>query len=52
MRGMARFRNRIVHFYGEVDLGMVHDIVRSRLGDFDRYLAAIEDYLAGGRARD
>jgi uncharacterized protein YutE (UPF0331/DUF86 family) len=46
---MARFRNRIVHFYAEVDLGDVHRILQERLGDFDRYLLAVETYL--GRAK-
>jgi uncharacterized protein YutE (UPF0331/DUF86 family) len=46
LRGMARFRNRIVHFYGDVDLSLVHRLVRDRLTDFDRYLAAVETYLA------
>lgn len=45
LRGMARFRNRIVHFYGDVDLRMVYRILQDRLADFDRYLAAIERYL-------
>jgi uncharacterized protein YutE (UPF0331/DUF86 family) len=45
LRRMARFRNRIVYFYGDLDLRVVHDVVRTRLGDFDQYLAAIERYL-------
>ena len=45
LRGMARFRNRIVHFYGEVDLRLVYRPLRDRLADFDRYLVAIEEYL-------
>ncbi len=45
LRGMARFRNRIVHIYWEVDLGEVHAILQNRLGDFEEYLAAVERYL-------
>ncbi len=45
LRGMARFRNRIVHFYGDVDLKLVYRILAERLEDFDAYLAAIEMYL-------
>jgi uncharacterized protein YutE (UPF0331/DUF86 family) len=45
MRGMARFRNRIVHLYWDVDLDLVHAYVTERLGDFDAYLAAIEESL-------
>lgn len=46
MRAMARFRNRIVHFYGTVDLRIVFRLLQERLPDFDRYLIAIERYLA------
>ena len=42
---MARFRNRIVHFYGQVDPRAVYRLLQDRLDDFDRYLTAIERYL-------
>jgi uncharacterized protein YutE (UPF0331/DUF86 family) len=45
LRAMARFRNRIVHFYGQVDLALVYRILQDRPVDFDRYLSAIEGYL-------
>lgn len=45
MRQMARFRNRIVHLYWDVDLDLVYDYLTGRLADFDSYLAAIEEYL-------
>lgn len=45
LRAMARFRNRIVHFYGTVDLDEVYRIGRERLVDFDEYVRAIELYL-------
>ncbi len=46
LRAMARFRNRIVHFYWEMNLDEVHRILSERLTDFDHYLAAIELYLS------
>jgi uncharacterized protein YutE (UPF0331/DUF86 family) len=46
MRRMARFRNRIVHLYAQVDLPTIFAILQDRLDDFDDYLAAIERYLA------
>lgn len=46
LRRMARFRNRFVHFYSDVDLDEIYRI-QDRLGDFDRYLRAIERYLEG-----
>ena len=47
LRAMARFQNRIVHFYWEVDAAETHRVLRERLGDFNRYLVAIEAYLGG-----
>ncbi len=46
VRRMVRFRNRIVHLYAEMDLKTVYGLLRDRLGDFDRFLAAVERYLA------
>jgi uncharacterized protein YutE (UPF0331/DUF86 family) len=46
MRRMARFRNRIVHLYAQVDLPTVFGLLQDRLDDFDGFLAAIERYLA------
>ena len=45
LRAMARFRNRIVHFYWEMDMKEVYQILTGSLGDFDRYLVEIEKYL-------
>ena len=45
LRAMARFRNRVVHFYWEVDLDEVYRILKEHLGDLDEYLAAVERYL-------
>jgi uncharacterized protein YutE (UPF0331/DUF86 family) len=42
---MARFRNLLVHLYGTVDDGQVHRVIREDLGDFDRYLVSIGQYL-------
>ena len=44
LRRMARFRSRIVHFYGQVDLRTVYRLLQDRLNDFDCYLTAIERY--------
>lgn len=45
MRQMARFRNRIVHLYWNVDLDLVYGYLTERLGDFDSYVTAVEKYL-------
>jgi len=46
LKKMAKFRNRLVHLYWEVGDKQVHDILRSRLGDFKRFLDAIGSFLA------
>jgi uncharacterized protein YutE (UPF0331/DUF86 family) len=45
LRAMARFRKRIVHFYGDVDQKKVYRILLEDLDDFDQYIVAIEKYL-------
>jgi uncharacterized protein YutE (UPF0331/DUF86 family) len=42
---MARFRNRLVHLYWDVDPGELQAILQSRLGDFEKYLLAIGRYI-------
>lgn len=43
---MAGFRNILVHGYTEVDPSIVGDVCRNRLGDLDRFVAAIRARLA------
>jgi len=42
---MGKFRNRLVHLYWEVDDSQVHQLLRSRLSDFNRFLRAMAEYL-------
>lgn len=42
---MARFRNRIVHYYEKVDPEQVYVIFKKRLGDFDDFVATISTWL-------
>jgi uncharacterized protein YutE (UPF0331/DUF86 family) len=42
---MARMRNRLVHLYEDVDPGKVHELLRTRLADFDRFAQEITSYL-------
>lgn len=41
LKAMARFRNRLVHLYWQVDDQLVADYLRDHLGDFHRYAAAV-----------
>ena len=41
LRQMAKFRNRLVHLYGEIDDQAVHRIAREDLGDIEAFKIAI-----------
>lgn len=42
---MIRFRNRVVHGYDRIDDQRVYAIIANELGDFARFVEAIERYL-------
>ena len=46
---MAKFRNRLVHLYWEVDDRTVHDIIQTRLDDFKKLLDALSVFLGWGK---
>ncbi|MBE3110650.1 MAG: DUF86 domain-containing protein [Acidobacteria bacterium] len=41
LRGMARFRNRLVHLYWEVDDGRVYDYLQEGRGDLARFARTV-----------
>jgi len=45
---MVRFRNLLVHRYWEVDPVRVLGYARENLGDFEAFLAAIENFVSRG----
>lgn len=45
LRDMAKFRNRLVHLYWEVDDNQVYEILQNSLDDFDKFLNGIAKYL-------
>ena len=45
LKKMARFRNRLVHLYGDVDALEIRRILESKLGDFDRCLSGLGAYI-------
>ncbi|MGB7296739.1 MAG: DUF86 domain-containing protein [Candidatus Aminicenantales bacterium] len=45
LQEMAKFGNRLVHIYWEIDESQVHDILQSRLGDFKKFLDQIAVFL-------
>lgn len=45
LRNMAKFRNRLVHLYWEVDDRQVHEILQGRLDDFKKVLDSMAGFL-------
>ena len=45
LKAMARFRNRLVHLYWEVDDDQLFKILQTRIDDFKRFLDAISRAL-------
>ncbi len=45
MKKMARFRNRLVHIYWEIDTPQLYEILTTRLGDFKEYVASIRKHI-------
>lgn len=45
MKKMARFRNRLVHIYWEIDTPQLYEILTTRLGDFKEYVASIRKFI-------
>ena len=42
---MAKYRNRVVHFYAEIQPPELYGIIKNNLGDFDIFLNAIKNVL-------
>lgn len=45
LKEMAKYRNRVVHFYSEITPEETYNITRNDLGDFDVFLSAVKDIL-------
>ena len=42
---MAKYRNRLVHFYADISEKEIYDIIENNLSDFDTFLKAIKNVL-------
>lgn len=42
---MVKYRNRLTHFYDEVSVNEIYDIIQNHLGDFDLFIHDILIYL-------
>lgn len=41
LRQMAKFRNRLVHLYGEIDDAYVYEYIKGELGDIEQFKSII-----------
>lgn len=46
LKKMARFRNRLVHLYWEIDDNYIYEILKTRLEDFEKYLKFAVEYVS------
>lgn len=45
LMSMAKFRNRLVHLYWEIDDRQLYEILQTRQGDFKKFLNSIAQFL-------
>ena len=45
LTNMARFRNRLVHVYWEVDVDRVYNIIQTNLGDFEKFTRYVLEFI-------
>jgi uncharacterized protein YutE (UPF0331/DUF86 family) len=50
LRQMAKFRNRLVHLYGDIDDAYVHNFILNNLEDIQNFQASVSTrFLSSGR---
>lgn len=42
---MARFRNKLVHLYWEIDDNLVYKFLKENIKDFEEYICCVKKYL-------
>ena len=42
---MAKYRNRLVHFYAEVTPEELYEVITKHMGDFDTFLIGVKRVL-------
>ena len=45
IRGMAGYRNRLVHMYNQVDKEEIYQILQQRLDDFETFIEEVMNYI-------
>lgn len=47
MKKMARFRNRLVHIYWEMDVKQLYEILTTKLSDFEKFVKFVHHKFPG-----
>ena len=45
MTKMAKFRNKLVHVYWDLDKEQIYQIIQNNLSDFDNFISIIAAYV-------
>lgn len=45
IKGMAGYRNRLVHMYNQISYSELYDILQNRLEDFNVYIKQVNQYI-------
>lgn len=45
LKNMAKFRNKLVHMYWELDDEMVYNIIKNNLGDIEEFIKITAEYI-------
>ncbi|WDC85702.1 DUF86 domain-containing protein [Caloramator sp. mosi_1] len=45
LKNMAKFRNKLVHMYWELDDTIVYDIIKNNLGDVEEFMRISAEYI-------
>jgi uncharacterized protein YutE (UPF0331/DUF86 family) len=43
--GMVKLRNVLVHMYLQVDLGLMYSYLQNKVGDFERFVGYVGEFL-------
>lgn len=45
LKNMAKFRNKLVHSYWEIDHSFVYDLIQTKLNDIIKFMSITSDYI-------
>jgi uncharacterized protein YutE (UPF0331/DUF86 family) len=52
LQQMAKFRNRLVHIYWDIDIDMLYDILQNKLSDFEKFAQVVLREMEKSKAKE